>query len=69
VRRHRRQQRRIAVRAGFSADIRGDRTACAAAVFDDDILAEAFAHFLGDDARGEIGGAAWRHSHDKPQRA
>ena len=59
---------RVAV--GFGARDRfGPHIAAGAgAIVDDDLLLEPFAEFLGDDARDDVGTAAWREWHDQPDR-
>ncbi len=63
-------QQRVAVGRGLRDRAGRDRAAGAAAVVDDDLLAEDFAHLVGDAARRGAGAAAGRernHQGDRPR--
>ena len=60
---------RVAVGLGLRDLARRDGAAGAAAVLDDDLLAERLAHLVGDDARDGVVAAAGRIGHDQRDRA
>jgi hypothetical protein len=59
----------VAVRIGLGDDGFADGAAGAAAVFDDELLAEHLAELVVDDARGSVGAAGRRIRHHHPHRA
>src|SRR3954451_18504642 len=46
--------------------LRSDEAACAASIFDDELLAESLAQLVSPGASDEIGSAAGREGHDDP---
>ena len=58
----------VAVRIGLGDDGFADGAAGAAAIFDDELLAEHLAELVVDDARGGVGAAGRRIGHHDPHR-
>ena len=58
-------QQRVAVRSGFGGEIGADHAAGAAAIIDEDLLAEFFAELVGDDAPDHVVAAARRERNDQ----
>ena len=63
-----REEQRVAVGLRLRDILRRDRAAGARLVFDRDRHAQQPLHFVGDQPRGDIGGAARRESDDQPDR-
>ena len=59
---------RVAVRRGLGGDAHPEHARRAAAVVDDDLLAETGAELVGDDARNRVDAAARRERHDHGDR-
>src|SRR5262249_4679077 len=63
-----RDEKRVAVRLGLGDLARGDGASGAAAILDDDALAEARTHALGDDTRDDVIAAAGGVGNDERDR-
>jgi hypothetical protein len=59
------EEQRVAVGVGFGDARRRRRSARAAAIYDDNGLPERIGKLGADNARDEVGGAAWRHRDHK----